>query len=237
MKCTLDWAHILGAGCACWVACACHDVDVRWFPEEGYTFSQADIAEVTRIAEDSVQEARKLLPGLPERIVLEVRDGTRVIPETGENGTTRPPDAVCWTIDPSHPDGTSEIIRKWLRGTLFHELHHLVRDKRVHRTTLMDSVITEGMASAFERDAAGLDVPWARYSKEVEAWVEEVRALPPDTPRRDWLFRHPDGRRWVGYKVGTYLVDRAMRATGRSAAELVTEPTKDIVRWASGGRR
>ena len=25
------------------------------------------------------------------------------------------------------------------------------------------------------------------------------------------MIRHPDGRRWIGYKVGTYVAERAMR--------------------------
>ena len=43
---------------------------------------------------------------------------------------------------------------------------------------------------------------------------------------------HPDGTRWIGYRAGTYLVDRAMRASGKSAADLVAMPTEDLLRLA-----
>jgi hypothetical protein len=49
--------------------------------------------------------------------------------------------------------------------------------------------------------------------------------------------RHPDGRRWIGYKVGTSLADRARQASGLSLAELATVPTEQIVSWATGKDR
>lgn len=41
-----------------------------------------------------------------------------------------------------------------------------------------------------------------------------------------------DGRRWVGYKVGTYLVDRAMKVSGKSSAELFSVSTEDVIAMA-----
>lgn len=46
------------------------------------------------------------------------------------------------------------------------------------------------------------------------------------------MFRHPDGRRWIAYKVGTYLVDRAVRASGKTPAELVVTSTRELVELA-----
>jgi uncharacterized protein YjaZ len=98
---------------------------------------------------------------------------------------------------------------------------------------MLDARVTEGMASVFERDYAQATVPWATYTtEEAKPWVEELRQLPPDAERRSWLFRHPDGRRWIAYKAGAYLVDRAMHASGKSAAELVAMPTDQILRLA-----
>jgi hypothetical protein len=69
---------------------------------------------------------------------------------------------------------------------------------------------------------------------EIDAWAREVLALPANAPRDVWLFRHPDGRRWIGYRVGTYLVDRAMRSAGKNSAELVRVPAAAIVAMALG---
>ena len=47
-----------------------------------------------------------------------------------------------------------------------------------------------------------------------------------------WMFRHPDGRRWIGYRAGTYIADRAIAASGLSAAQLVLVPTDEILEMA-----
>jgi hypothetical protein len=98
--------------------------------------------------------------------------------------------------------------------------------------TLMDHVVGMGMAAAFERDSGGGNYPWGQYSGDMTAAVKELIALPPDTDPGQWMFRHPDGRRWLGIRAGTYLVDRAMRTSGKSAAELVSLSTEDVIRLA-----
>jgi uncharacterized protein YjaZ len=167
-------------------------------------------------------------------VTLRVRTGTDVIPETGETGEVNLPDVVYWTLDPGRPEGVAAIVRTQLRSSLVHEFHHLVRGSAVgHGRTLLEEAVTEGLATVFERDFAGASGPWGAYPANVDAWVREFRSLPRDAPRDQWMVRHPDGRRWIGYKVGTYLVDRAMKASGRSAADLVSVPTDDILRMAS----
>jgi hypothetical protein len=85
------------------------------------------------------------------------------------------------------------------------------------------------MATAFERDFAGVKTPWADYPSNVSEWAAEIRSLPADASSRDWLYSHPDGRRWIGMKVGTYWVDRARAKSGRSAAELSAVPTRELL--------
>ena len=82
----------------------------------------------------------------------------------------------------------------------------------------------------FARDVGGVSAPWGAYPSQVDVWVKEVLALPRDAPRDLWMDRHPDVRRWVGPQVGAYLVDRAISASGRSAADLVSASTDDILR-------
>ena len=96
----------------------------------------------------------------------------------------------------------------------------------------MDRVVLEGMASAFERDYAGATYPWTRHPDEVADWADELLALPRDTPSdewRQWIFAHDDGRRWIGYRVGAYMTDRVVAATGRSVVDLASLGTDDFV--------
>jgi hypothetical protein len=199
-----------------------------------HAFSPAERSAIEDVAKATVLEVRRHLHELPETIVLRVGSGTKVITETGETGTTFLPNVVSWTVDATRQEGVQAIVRAQLRATLFHELHHLVRAMRVDATSLMDDVVREGLATAFERDAAGARVPWGSYPPEVASWVSELRALPADAARDEWLFRHPDGRRWIGLRAGTYLADRAMQASGKSAAELVWSPTDEVIALALG---
>jgi uncharacterized protein YjaZ len=89
------------------------------------------------------------------------------------------------------------------------------------------------MATAFARDFASAEQPWATYPSEVESWYEEVKDLPASATTGEWMFFHSDGRAWVGYKVGTFLVDRAMEASGRSAADLAGVASEDVVKLAA----
>jgi uncharacterized protein YjaZ len=175
---------------------------------------------------------RRFLPALSDHIVLRVEAGHKVINETGETGSVFAPNVVYWTVDPRRSGGVMKIVEAQLRPTLFHEFHHLVRGTTINASSLMDRVITEGMATVFERDLAGAPVPWGDYPADVSRWVDELLALSPDARVDDWMFRHPDGRRWIGFKAGTYLVDRAARISGRSAAELVSTPTEEVIRIA-----
>ena len=89
------------------------------------------------------------------------------------------------------------------------------------------------MATAFERDYAGSSPPWGVYPVEVSDWAKELLARPANAEWDQSMLLHPgDGRRWLGYKVGTYLVDRAMKSSGKSSAELASTPTDDVIEMA-----
>lgn len=194
---------------------------------------EATLGVVRGIATQAVAEVSKLLPGLSGDVALAVIPDGRVIPETGEVGASVSPGLIEWHVDPSRPEGITGVAERELRFTLFHELHHQVRGWVMQGgewpTTFMEGPVCEGLASAFERDAAGRRAPWAEYPPEVENWVNELLALPLRSSYREWMFQHPDGRRWIGYRAGTYIADRAIKRSGLSAAQLVTTPTAKVL--------
>jgi hypothetical protein len=208
-------------------ACADTTTGVRTQFFGTYPFSPTERRTIARIAGAAALEARPHLPALASQITLEVHSGKDVIPELGATavaGTTG--DWIRWTVDPDHPQGVLKIAEAHLRGALFHEFHHLVRATTLPPRTLIDTVVFEGMATAFERDFAGVSYPWSQYPDDVSKWVDELLKLPPNA-------EHPDGRRWMKYKAGTYLVDRAMKCLNQSSATLVSVPTAEIL---AGGR-
>ena len=195
-----------------------------------YAFSATERRTIARIAGLAALEARRHLPALPAQIALQVQSGGDVIPELGATAAAPGPALITWTVDPGHADGVVTIAETHLRAALLHECHHLVRQKAVAGHTLMDDVVSEGLATAFERDVGGVSPPWGQYTDDdAERWVREIQALPASARRREWLAQLPDGRRWVGMRAGTYLVDRAMKTLNRTAAELATTPTVEIL--------
>ena len=213
--------------------CRGSDLEIEYYEVEGldlrHDFTAAERRTIEAIANGAVAEVRARLPRLPVQLTLRVHAGKEVIPETGENATATPPQSVVWVVDPRRPGGVEGVANAWLRASLFHELHHLVRDSRIARATMLDIAVTEGLATAFQRDYAGVRPPWGDYPALVRPWIDELRANPDPNDRRRWLGRHPDGRRWVANKAGTYLADCAFKASGRSPVDLVTTPTAEIV--------
>lgn len=210
-------------------SCRASGADVVFYIDDGHRFSAEEQSTIETIVHDTVAEVRQLLPQLSNQLTIRVHSGTTVMAETGGMAETSPPDVVYWTVDPSRAEGVVALAKRHLRATLFHEFHHLVRGE-AH--TLMDRVIAEGMATVFERDYADATPPWGNYPRNVREWASEIMELPPDAPHEPWMSRHPDGRRWIGYKVGTALVDDAMRASNRSLVDLTPMSTEDVVALA-----
>ena len=184
-------------------ACADRESSVRLFRTESYTFSARERRLIEDIAQSTFAELRSVLADVPANIQLTVRPGADVIEETGETGSAMTPDGIMWTIDPQRLGGVEAVARKWLRASLFHEVHHLVRAASQPANTLIERALQEGMATVFERDFAGADAPWGKYPENVGQWADELRQLPPDASIQQWLYTHPDGRRWIGIKVGS----------------------------------
>ena len=211
--------------------CGRHEATVEFYLADGHRFSTAERNAIEAVADATVVEVRHYLPTLPPDLVLKVQAGEKVVPETGETGYASPPTIVYWIVDPRRNGGVMAITRAHLRSSLFEFFHHLVRDQTVPSTSLMDHVVSGGMAIAFERDFAGAAPPWGVYPDSVMDWVKELMALPPETEEDHF---QSDPRRWMTLKTGTYLVDRAMRSSGQSAAQLVSTPTDEVIRMALG---
>jgi Predicted Zn-dependent protease (DUF2268) len=199
-------------------------------------FPKADRQTIQTVCDRAEPEIRHVLPRLPDTLELAAQTGTFVIPETGEVGSAVAPFRINWVVDPSRLGGIAAIAQSSLKPTLYHECHHLVRFARLRRPevapTLMDRVVGEGLATAFERDFSGRRPPWGDYPTDVSAWVEELMKVSESESIIRWMFWHPDGRRWIGYRAGTYIADRAISASGRSAAELVLTPYEEILEMA-----
>jgi hypothetical protein len=224
---------VLVLSCVLLPGCAESDLTIQFLRSETYTFSSSEKRAVEQLARSTIKEVRPLLAALPAKIHLTIRPGSDVIDVTGETAAAMAPDAIMWTVDPHSHGGVVAITRTWLRATLFHELHHLARSSAADPRSIVDYAIYEGMATIFERDFAGVQTPWGAYPENVNQWADELRRLPENASRRDWIYSHPDGRRWIGIKVGAYWVDKASAKSKRSSADLCTTSTRDVLALAA----
>jgi hypothetical protein len=225
----LLWTLLTVAASAC--SRPAIEVEYRRGP---YEFTRAERNTIQEIADQAVRDVRPLLPSLPADLRITVQASTKVMPETGQTGEPGRPGAVYWSVNPGHPGGVEGVAREWLRACLFHEWHHLVRaNAGLPSLTLAEMAVFEGLATAFERDHGGKGVaPWGDYPADVDVWTRELLVRGAETATRGWVGRHPDGRRWFGYKVGTNLADRARTASGKSHTELAVVPAAQILEWA-----
>jgi hypothetical protein len=203
-----------------------------------HRFTPTEAALIDSVARATLAEVRALLPELPDRVELEVEASRDVLAFSGEGGVASTPTTVRYSVDPTRAGGVAPIVRAHLRATLFHELHHLARGWTVEggkpRTSFMDAVVAEGMATAFAREYAGFNAPWGARPPNPDAWVAELRSLSPEAwgAYQEWMILHPDGRERIGYRAGTYLVDRAIARSGRALRSLTLTPTDEIIRLA-----
>lgn len=218
------------AGLVLVVSCRDTTEGVRTQFVGSYAFSATERRVIAKIAGEAAREARTHLPALAPQITLRVDSGKDVIPELGALGGASAPDYITWTVDADRPEGVVGIAEAHLRATLFHECMHLVRYAAIGDYSVMGRAVGEGLATAFERDFAGAAYPWGQYPADVAEWVEELLALPPDG-------KPPEGRRWMSYRAGTFIVDRAMKNLNLTAAQLATVPTAEILAAAGFPRR
>lgn len=210
-------------------------VKVEFYRAGGYRFSWRERRAIARVAEQATTDAHRVLPSLPDTLVLKVRAGGNVIPETGEASSALSPNVIWWDVDPRHDGGVRATAERELRASLFHAFHHLVRNNAGPRRGFREGIVGEGMAIAFERDFANVSRPWGQYSSADERRAAEILAMPDDQTWGAWLRADRPGRRWAGQRAGTYIVDRASTATRLTAAQMATMPTEDVIRSAGFG--
>ncbi|MGC4082825.1 MAG: hypothetical protein QM736_12110 [Vicinamibacterales bacterium] len=207
-------------------------VKVEFYRAGSYSFSWRERRAIERVAMQATVDAHAVLPTLPRSLVLKVRAGSNVIPETGEASNAMSPNVIWWDVDPRHDGGVRATVNRELRPSLYHAFHHLVRGNAGIGRGFRDTIVGEGMAIAFERDFARSARPWGQYSEADTSRVGEVLSMPDDAAWGAWLKADRQGRRWAGQRVGTYVVDRASRAMRLNAAQMAAVPTEDVIRHA-----
>lgn len=215
------------------------NVDVV-FQEDTRTFTESQKVFIREVISNTEEEVRNLLPNLPDsiKVIVENVDWNLDIVNgvTGRTETNHPP-LVLVQISNNYQGGVIDSVHQGIRSTIFHEFHHLSRGWAIQDNKfsygIPNAMVNEGLAVAFTEIYTGNINDVNSYTEEADHWVKEILALPLDASYADWVMGvHPDGRTYIGYRTGNFLVRRAMNNSGKSILELSNLMPNEIIKLA-----
>lgn len=194
------------------------------------TFKRKYIAEI----KTAHAEVLKLLPFASKHVSYIVHPRTWSLMDTGDSAHTYNAELIELAFDPTFTKASKQVILDDVRFSVFHEMNHAARYNLdgIWHAKFLDSCIMEGLATVFTREYTKEDAAWAKYPKEVAAWIDEIIAKNDAFPWPSYSYSHPDGRKWIAYKVGTYIVDEAMKNSGKNSIELTQMTCSEILELA-----
>lgn len=155
-------------------------------------------------------------------------NAARAIGGYGIGGFTTDGRSIDLFIDPAYPN-LAAVLAERIAPMLAHEAHHAARFRGPgYGRTLLESMISEGMADHFSIELLGVEIPpWSNAlpAGDTEAWLNQARPLFGSTSysHDQWFFGAvPTIPRWTGYTLGYRLIERYKNAhPGATAATLV----------------
>ena len=215
------------------------NVDVV-FQEDSLTFTESQKVFIREVISNTEEEVRKLLPNLPDSIQVIVGNVDwnldLVNGVTGRTETNSPP-LVLVQISHNYKGGVIDSVYQGIKSTIFHEFHHLSRGWAIQDNKfsygIPNAMVNEGLAVVFTEVYTGNINEVNAFTDEADNWVKEILALPLDASYSDWVMgEHPDGRTYIGYRTGNFLVRRAMNNSGKNILELSNLMPNEIIKLA-----
>lgn len=191
-----------------------------------FTFTDEQMAHIDAVLEETHARVAEIFPELADRVSVSVLTVERPALNAlgGVTGRADWPDELVVEISRTYPEGIDRAIDDGMATTFAHELHHTVRGWTMNGNHfghgIQIAAINEGLATVFAEELLGEVKPSDLPPADIEAWADEVLALPIDANYGEWMFLHPDGREAIGYRTGRWVVRRAMERSGLDIAQL-----------------
>ncbi|MBI4095362.1 MAG: hypothetical protein HY438_00715 [DPANN group archaeon] len=185
-------------------------------------------SELRKIILQNAKKACKIF-GVPLVSFIVRQDKKLVIPETGESAITLTEDQIGIYVDVRR----IKQLRARLPQTIYHELNHAARGHNAlhSKSTLLQAIIAEGLAIAVEEEFFNNIPPYGKYTKkEVEKYLKILNKNLHVKKYDYYEWFHGAGKlpRWLGYKVGAYIVKQAKANTGLTTVKLTRVPAEKI---------
>jgi hypothetical protein len=194
-------------------------------------------AEISKWINQYAKEAYDILEDVSNYLNIIVKLGLPHVSSTkGVGGSTYDHELLDITFDVALPLGVEKFCR-YLRETIFHEMNHVmfIRYNPRQERQLYWAVL-EGLGTVFDRDYAGGE----HFTRGGENYTSKIAT---ESEMRDWLklnlkasTRSPNVPiDWVGmtYQVGVWLVDRAIKNSGKNVIELSHLSCDELLKLAS----
>jgi uncharacterized protein YjaZ len=192
--------------------------------------------KVARTAEKAFDKAGELFAyKKPVEVVIFSASPELIIPEVGIGAHATVQGDIVMNMDFSRHD-IRRIIKKELPSTVYHEFSHVVR-KTVHAalySTLLESLVTEGIASYVEKKVCKSKVPYIKpIRNEMKYWKLAQRILGKKRYSYEdhsaWFYGTKKLPRWIGYRLGYLMVAGYMKNNPKTSfAKLVRLGAKGI---------
>ncbi len=159
------------------------------------------------------------------------------IPEIGLGGYTQNDNLIFIPIDPKFAN-LPKSIKENLKRTMAHELHHVMRWRKVgYGNTLLEAIITEGLADNFDLEVFGGNPPLhcqALKENEIKNLLSKAKNEFDDIKydHNAWFFGSKEKNipRWTGYSLGFYLVNNYLKKNPKAKPSAIYEkPAKDFL--------
>ncbi|MEM6997704.1 MAG: DUF2268 domain-containing putative Zn-dependent protease [Patescibacteria group bacterium] len=181
-----------------------------------------------------ILEVKQLLPDLSEDLEY-MWDNKRLIPDVGTGGFAVTPTLIALAYDPDFKN--KELQRKELEGAVYHESYHTIQrwtgyDGKLVDPTALDTAIIEGAATVFERERTECEPIYGMYKDDetMHKWLDEVLQLPLDYDYRKYKFYDQEtSRRFVLYKLGSWIIDGALAANPHLEVEDLVHMSPDQI--------
>ena len=191
----------------------------------------ANHARIRELVEQTLDQAESLF-AIGRLSITVSASANRAIPGYGVGGFAPDGFTMQIDIDPQFP-GLVDVLSDRLPPIVAHELHHNMRWRGPgYGSTLLQSMVSEGLADHFAIELLGAPVPpWSNAfaRDQTEHYLEQARPeLDSTSFNRDaWFFGTGGLPRWTGYTLGFRIVEDYQAANpGLSAAELVNTPAE-----------
>ena len=178
---------------------------------ERYTRSVEKSARLALKEASELFEYRK-----PVEVVIFSSMPEIVIPELGIGGHSLSQGDIVVDIDFIRKD-IKKIIQKELPSTILHEVSHVVRGSIIKDpyATLLDSFVTEGIASYIEKHSYMNQVPYIKSIKNEEVLLKKAKKVFNKKnytwkDHSEWFFGEGKLPRWIGYRLGYLIVSSYM---------------------------